>query len=178
MIDLLDTDGDDLYFLSPLADNIDRLLRDAADRYETGDAELPLLRAYALSNRHLTVLVGLYRYYYYQHRLEEAISIAEQAMEITGQRLSLDQHWTALNLQTFSQKASETQLISMARFYLMALKGWAYLKLRLSQIDEGVSALKKILELDPQDRVGAKALLETVEECGKLTQENLMADHR
>jgi len=176
MIDLLDTEGDDLYFLDPLSEEIDSLMQDAAGRYETGDAELPLLRAYALSNRHLTVLVGLYRYYYYQHQLAEAVIIAEQAMEISGQRLNLEQNWPALNLQNFSQKATESQLIAMARFYLMALKGWAYLKLRLNQIDEGVLALKKILELDPKDRVGAKALLDTVEEYTAMPEANVIAD--
>jgi hypothetical protein len=49
--------------------------------------------------------------------------------------------------------------MTIVRFYLLALKGAAYLELRLGKEDNAVLRLKKILELDSEDRLGAKVLL-------------------
>ena len=44
------------------------------------------------------------------------------------------------------------------------LKGAGYLNLRLGDIDTGVAMLSKVIELDAEDRLGAVALLKTVED--------------
>jgi hypothetical protein len=50
----------------------------------------------------------------------------------------------------------------MVRFYLLALKGAAYLNFRMGKIDEGVRMLNKVIELDSNDRLGAKALMQAI----------------
>ena len=44
----------------------------------------------------------------------------------------------------------------MARFFMFVLKGYAYLNMRLGDIEEGRAAVAKLLELDPTDKVGAR----------------------
>jgi hypothetical protein len=70
-MDLLDFDPEPLYFDDPLAPEVDALLRAAAESYGEGQAEPHLMRAYFLAPRQPTVLVALYRYFYYRHRLTE-----------------------------------------------------------------------------------------------------------
>ncbi len=162
-MDLLNTDGEDLYFVEPLPAQVEALMLEAADKYETGEAELPLLRAYLLAGDHLTVLVGLYRYYYYQHRYQEALRVAEQAINVTGERLGFSNDWPNVMEYEFVSGVRKINSIGLARFYLLALKGMAYINLRLGRITEGVLGLNKILLLDPADRIGARELLAVVE---------------
>ena len=52
----------------------------------------------------------------------------------------------------------------MARFFMFVLKGYAYLNMRLGDIEEGRAAVGKLLELDPTDKVGAAILLAVLEQ--------------
>jgi hypothetical protein len=54
----------------------------------------------------------------------------------------------------------------LPRFYLFTLKGYAYLQMRLGNLEEGRTAVMKLLELDPTDKVGARVLLEVLERTG------------
>jgi hypothetical protein len=54
------------------------------------------------------------------------------------------------------------------RFYLLALKGAAYLNLRLDKLAQGRAMLEKLIRLDPEDRLGAAALLQVVNEVEAL----------
>jgi len=53
------------------------------------------------------------------------------------------------------------------RFFLFTLKGYAYLQLRLGNLDEGLVAVQKLLELDPSDKIGAKVLLDVIQRIGQ-----------
>ena len=55
----------------------------------------------------------------------------------------------------------------LPRFYLFTLKGYAYLQMRLGNLDEGRAAVMKLLELDPSDKVGARVLLEVLDRMGR-----------
>jgi hypothetical protein len=46
------------------------------------------------------------------------------------------------------------------RFYLMALKGAGYLLLRSGDIRAGLARLEKVTELDTDDRLGVRALVQ------------------
>jgi hypothetical protein len=48
----------------------------------------------------------------------------------------------------------------MPRFFLFVLKGYAYLHMRLGNLEEGLAATMKLLELDASDKIGATLLLE------------------
>ena len=75
-MDLLDFVETELYFDEPLSTEVSQLLATASAEYGSLEAELALLRASVLSPKHLSVLVALYRYYFYQHRLVAALQVA------------------------------------------------------------------------------------------------------
>ena len=54
----------------------------------------------------------------------------------------------------------------LPRFFLFTLKGYAYLHMRLGDLDEGRAAVDKLLELDPTDKIGAKLLMDILERRG------------
>ena len=55
----------------------------------------------------------------------------------------------------------------LPRFYLFTLKGYAYLQMRLGDLDEGRAAVIKLLELDPSDKIGARVLLGVLDRMGQ-----------
>jgi hypothetical protein len=157
-MDLLEVGEGRLYFDDPCEPQIDILLAEAAAHYGEATAENFLLRAYFIAPKQLSVLVGLYRYYFYQHRLDDALRVAERAMEAAAERLHIASGWSRLSLGALD----ESVLCSMGlmRFYLLALKASAVVLLRQDKLDDACNRLAKIVELDFQDRLGAAALLE------------------
>jgi len=156
-MDLQDFEGQDMYFDMPLPDEVERLIADAADSYGSGGAESKLLKAYLLAPRNLTLLVAMYRFYYYQHRWHDALYIADQAMQVSGEILEISTHWRLLSPQHLGGPALRS--MGLLRFYFLALKGAGYLCLRMDDREGAVERLKKVVELDPQDRLGASFLL-------------------
>jgi tetratricopeptide (TPR) repeat protein len=157
-VDLLDFSEKSLYFDEPLSEQAIQLIDQASAEYGSTNVEPLLLQAYEIAPEHLTVLVALYRYYYYQHRLEDALIIAHKALTVSGKRLGFPEIWQQLS----SAHIGAGALISMGmvRFYLLALKGAGYLNLRLQKWQTAVDMLTKVASLDEADRLGATALLE------------------
>lgn len=155
-MDLQDFDGQDMYFDKTSSEKVASLLQQAAQAYGEGEAEKPLLRAYFLAPTNLTVLVAMYRFYYYQHRLTDALSIADKAMEVAGNTLGLPGQWQQLCLDHLGEAAMQS--MGMLRFYLLALKGAAYLNLRIGNTEVALSMLSKLVELDAHDRLGVAFL--------------------
>jgi hypothetical protein len=157
-MDLLDFDNTDLYFDEPLARDVARLLVAAADAYGSDEAEDFLLRANLAAPKHLMVLVALYRFYFYQHRLEDALLVAESALAVAGHRLEFPETW--VYVREANVGAGVMRSMGLVRFYLMVLKAAAYLHLRLGNLETGRAMLEKLVQLDSHDRIGGKALLE------------------
>ncbi|MDP2142704.1 MAG: hypothetical protein Q8J80_01115 [Gallionella sp.] len=160
MMDLLDFDQTELYFDEPLALDVSRLLEDAADAYGSEAAESLLLRANLMAPQHLVVLVALYRYYFYQHRLEDALLVAESSLAVVGRRLEFPDTW--VYLREANVGAGVMRSMGLVRFYLMVLKAAGYINLRLGHIETGKAMLEKLVQLDSHDRIGGKALLEVL----------------
>ena len=160
MMDLLDFDNAELYFDEPLAQDVTRLLVAAADAYGSEEAESLLLRANLMAPQHLIVLVALYRYYFYQHRLEDALLVAESALAVVGRRLEFPDTW--LYLREANVGAGVMLSMGLVRFYLMVLKAAGYINLRLGNYATGQAMLEKLVQLDSHDRIGGKALLEVI----------------
>ncbi len=164
-MDLLKFEGGDLYFDDEDNESVTALLDEAAKNYgrASGDivyskeSETLLLRAAAISPENLSVLVGLYRFYYYQHRYENALQVAYRVLEVIGKKISFPECWNDLTLDHMGLGAMNS--MQMVRFYLFALKGIAFLNLRLRRITEARAILDKIVDLDKADRIGAKQLL-------------------
>jgi hypothetical protein len=161
-MDLLEFDHAELYFDEPLAKDVSRLLVEASDKYGSEEAEGLLLRANMMAPQHLMVLVALYRYYYYQHRLTDALLVAESTLAVVGRRLEFPNTWH--NLREVNVGAGVMRSMGLVRFYLMVLKATGYINLRLGNFNAGKAMLEKLVELDSHDRIGGKALLDVLQQ--------------
>ncbi len=156
-MDFLDFTGEEMYFNEPLAPDVEALLTDASQRYGEESAELSLMRAYFLEPQHLTVLVALYRYFYYRQRYREALITAERAIAIVAERLELPPRWEDLSESNLS--AATQRSMTLTRFLLLALKGSAYLLMRLNEPEAALARFEKVAEVDTSDRLGINELL-------------------
>jgi tetratricopeptide (TPR) repeat protein len=140
-------------------------LRLAGLSYHRDDiAERHLREAQALAPDHAAVLIGLYRYYFYKGRLREALEVARLCLDKAARENGLAPEWR----QVRSGDADFGDFAAMLpRFFLFTLKGYAYLQMRLGDVEEGRAAVMKLLELDPSDKVGAKVLLGVLERMGQ-----------
>lgn len=172
-MDLLDFEAQSLYFDDDLSEEVHALLDAAADAYGNAGAEHRLLRAYFHEPEHLTVLVALYRYFYYQHRYPDALLVAERAMNVTARRLGLRCTWEELSLQALSPGIRVS--MTLTRFYLMALKGSGYLQLRMGETRNGLARLEKVAEFDTDDRIGVRSLIQLARD--ELRRQELSVHH-
>ena len=161
-MDLLDFSDCKLYFEDDLPAEAERLIAQAASEYGEPEAEFSLLRAHLLAPENLSVLVGLYRYYFYQHRLADALVVAERAMQLSGRHLGLPPDWNLLDETRLGSAAANS--FGLLRFYLLALKAASVVLLRLGKIADSRARLIKLAGLDSRDQLGAGKLLEVVDE--------------
>lgn len=156
-IDLLEVGEESLYFDEPCAAEVDALIAQAARHYAEAAAESCLLRAYFLAPEQLSVLVALYRYYFYQHRLEDALLVAERALEVTARRLHLPADWSSIGHVALGEAVMRS--MGLLRFHLLVLKGSAVILLRLERLDEARLRLIRIADVDERDVLGVAPLL-------------------
>jgi tetratricopeptide (TPR) repeat protein len=147
-----------------LPEEAERLLRAAAMSYDQDDLALKyLMEARLLAPTHPATLIGLYRFYFYKGRLAEARGVAETCLTRAAIDNSLPLNWR----DVAPQDAAFGDYDAVGpRFFMFSLKGYAYLSMRLGDLDESAAAINKLLELDPADKVGAKVLLEVLERRG------------
>lgn len=135
--------------LSP--DVSDLLARAAAMPHQAEEAQALLEQARAAAPRHPAPLVALYRFHFYGHRLPQARQVGEDALAVVRGVLGPD---FGDHPPTDEQARGDV----CVRFYLFALKGLAYLNLRLGKLDEAVRLLRELKRLDPGDHVGGALL--------------------
>lgn len=160
-LELLELGNDALYFDEPCPPAVAAQIDSAARHYGQPIAEQRLLYAYFLAPEQLSVLVAIYRYYFYQHRLEDALVIAERALEVSARRLDLVGSWRSLGPIALGQAAMRS--MGMLRFHLLALKGSAVILLRLGRLSEARLRLAKIAEVDTRDALGVVPLLRLID---------------
>lgn len=160
-MDLMNFDQAALYFDDPTPPGVEALLAQAGQRYGEGGAESLLLRAYFLMPESLLVLVALYRYYFYQHRLDDALIVADRTLAVCGERLGFPEQWQRLHPEFIGQAVLRS--MGLLRFYLSVLKATAYINVRLGRAAVGRAQLGKLIELDSHDRLGGKALLDVID---------------
>ena len=131
--DFLDFDVDDMYFDLPLDPEADRLIGEAAAQYGSKNAEMLLLRAFLIAPEHLSVLVALYRYYYYQHRLADAVRVVDHAVRISARLLRLHEDWRDVESEAVAAGAHRS--VGLVRFYLLALKAAGFVRVRMGEVD-------------------------------------------
>lgn len=159
-MDLLDFEAQGLYFEQPEVAGVEQLIATAAEKYAGGDAELSLLQAYFIAPESLNVLIALNRFYYYQHRLEEALAATTKALVVIGPSISFPEHWQ--DLQPGHITDAPADLLTKIRMYLFTLKAVGFLNMRLENLDLSQAIFEKLVELDGKDRIGAQGLLELV----------------
>jgi tetratricopeptide (TPR) repeat protein len=142
----------------------DRLVRASLSYHDDSLAEDYLREAEALAPGHAAVLIGLYRFYFYKGRLEEALEIAGACLKKAGRENNFSTDWRDVRPGDARFDSYEEIL---PRFFLFSLKGYAYLQMRLGRLEEGRGAVDKLLELDPSDKIGARVLLDIVERQGR-----------
>ena len=156
-MDLLDFDGEQMYFDRPVNARVDVLLQDAAARYGELEAEHSLLMAYFLEPEHPTVLVALYRYFYYRHRYADALIVADRAIGLSAVQLQVPTDWRTLSRDDLDRAAALS--MTLTRFLLLALKGAGYLELRLGDAAGALERFEKVAEMDTCDRLGMSELV-------------------
>ena len=159
-MDLLAFDQAALYFDEAVDPQVEALIAEAGQSYGDAAAEALLHKAYFLAPESLLVLVALYRYYFYQHRLEDALIVADRALGVAGRRLGFPAQWSRLHPDILGEAVLKS--MGLLRFYLHVLKAAAYINLRLERFQTGKTMLEKLIELDSHDRMGGKALLDVV----------------
>jgi len=137
----------------------------AAETYaDSAVAEGHLRKAEEIAPDHAAVLIGFYRFYFYKGRLPEALQIAIRCLQKAARENDIPRDWRQVRASDAIFDRYEEVL---PRFYLFTLKGYAYLQMRLGEIDESRDAIMKLLELDPSDKVGAKVLLGVLDRIGQ-----------
>ena len=154
----MDADFDDAVLGHGLPVEAEAALREAGRLCDEPPAAMAaLMRARALAPGHPAVLIAFYRHHFYGHRLHAARDVARQALLAGATQLGLPPAWREVCEQPLPGARDD----AATRFYLFALKGHAYLSLRLADMPEARAALAKLRHLDPHDCVGG-ALLEAV----------------
>jgi len=157
---LLEFEAKELYFEKEDSEEVMRLLQFASELYGSGDAELPLLKAYLRAPESFNVLVALNRFYYYQHRLAEALLISEKALGLIREAIGFPEDWRQLQTSHISEAPKDW--LTKVRFYLFTLKSIGFLHMRLQNLELSRGIFEKLVALDDKDRIGAKGLLELV----------------
>ncbi|MDO8828069.1 hypothetical protein [Methylophaga sp.] len=158
---LLDFDPTaELYFQKEDSVEVQQLIQQAGSSYADGDAELPLLKAFFHAPDSLNVLVALNRFYYYQHRLSEALLTSEKALKIIASNIDFPTDWQQIDGDAITS-APKDQL-TWIRLYLFTLKSIGFLKMRLHDLDTSKQIFEKLNGLDQENRIGASGLLDIV----------------
>lgn len=162
------TDFGDLVLGGGLPPAVEALIGAAGASYHTPMQALTWLQqARALAPEHPAVLIALYRFYFYQHRLAEALDIARQALQVGAAALAIPSQWRQVE-----PDERFAAFDAAPRFYLFALKGYAYLSLRLGDAAEAGTALAKLRQLDPLDRVGGSVVQGVLDRAGQPDDED------
>ena len=155
-MDFLDFENHELYFDEPISVGDQALLDQAAEAYPETESENILRGLHQRLPENLSIIVALYRFYYYQHRYYDALEISAMAIAVSSKKLGLNVDWKGLT----EDHLGSVVLVSLGltRFYMLALKAAAYLYIRVGEIEQGYARLKRIVELDPADQFGANFL--------------------
>ena len=159
-MDLLDFEAQGLYFDEADAAGVKEMIAVAAENYATGDAELPLLKAYFIAPESLNVLVALNRFYYYQHRLDDALCATLKALAVIRPLINFPEDWRDLQACHLNEVPAES--LTQVRLYLFTLKAVGFLNMRLNNLDLSQAIFEKLVGLDGKNRIGAQGLLELV----------------
>lgn len=127
----------------------------SANRSDKKRAEQLFAQALRLDTACLQSYFALYKFYFYQARLQEAENYALAGLKEAASQggFPADYRQLCMNPPHWSLYADEISL-----FYLYTLKALAFIKLRQGRIAESQMILCAMTELDPKDLSGASVV--------------------
>ena len=148
-------------FSPNLPPEVNRLLQMAvtASHSDKPLAEKYFKQAQALDKTCLQTYFALYKFYFYQGRLQEAERDVLAALE----EASLQGDFPSDYLRLANEKSWDLYASEAALFYLYSLKALAFIKLRQDQTTEAKEILACMAALDPEDRSGASVIMQLSE---------------
>lgn len=122
-------------------------------------AEQAVAAALAQAPSDLDVRLAAYRFYFYNHRLDEALPHAHVIIALAARRLNISADWS----KVVHDDAAFDEPLEAPGLFLQALLAWGYCAVRIGRRDEGRAAIAKVTELDAKDRFGAGRLLRVID---------------
>ncbi len=122
-------------------------------------AESHLKRALEEGPDQIEVYVALYKHYCYSGCFDEAAVMVDTALMKAVEQAGVERDWRLLDAD-----ATDWSLVDgLARLLLYSLKALAFISLRQGALAMANEALDKLLQLDPEDRVGASVVRDLAE---------------
>lgn len=138
------------------------LIAAGIDWHDERVAEAHVTHALMLAPEALATRIGAYKFYFYRHRLQEALPHAFSIVEMAARRLQLPHDWRLVR----ADHAGFEEIEPWPRLFLQALIAYGYCLVRMGRMAEGRAALAKAAELDRTDKLGAGRLLVVVDRGG------------
>lgn len=126
-----------------------------AARSDPVKSESALNQALRLAPGDFDVRLGAYRFYFYNHRYEDALPHCEALIGHAARRLNVATDWRMVS----PGDAAFAEIEFAPGLFLQALLAWGYCHLRLGEWGPAREALSQCARLDPTDRFGAAAIL-------------------
>lgn len=138
------------------------LLRDRAREARTDPeaSEAAIKEALALAPDDFDILLGAYRFYFYNHRYRDALPHCAELLTQAARRLNIASDWRLV--EPGDAPFSEAEFAP--GLFLQTLIAWGYCHSRLGDLEEARAAIAHVLHLDPSDRFGAGGVLGHIED--------------
>lgn len=134
--------------------------------HDEAAAEAKVREALALAPDALAARIGAYKFYFYRHRLAEALPHALSCVAFALAALGLPEDWREVKPGDAAFVGSAVTLAPLPKLLMQTLIAAGYVLARLGRIEEAEAHLAKVVELDPGDRLGAGRLLAAVRRGG------------
>lgn len=122
-------------------------------------SEAAVLAALQAAPNDRDVRMGAYKFYFYSNRLSEAAPHAAWCVRDGARALGLPEDWRRLA----PGSVDCTGFPKPQRFLVQSLVAWGWCRARIGEVEEGLAALAKAIEIDPTDGFGVKRIVEVIE---------------
>lgn len=117
-------------------------------------AEQLFKQALELAPDEMEIYVAFYKFYFYQKYLSEAEQVAQQTLCKVADLTGLPADWRCFQKDFAHWRNPE----SPVRYYLYTMKALGFIALRQEKLALAHEILDKLIELDPEDRVGGSVI--------------------
>lgn len=132
-----------------------QMVQQAIASYENKSmAEQLFTRALELAPNEMEIYVAFYKFYFYQKHLPGAEEVALQTLSKVAELTGLPADWRRFKREF----AHWTSPDSPVRYYLYTMKALGFIALRQENLSKANEILDKLIELDPDDRVGGSVI--------------------